>query len=94
MIMLESVFLSLVGGMAGMVLSYLMILTTSKTGIDLSQYAEGFGALGYSAQVFPEITPGFFGIVTILIIITGVLSSIYPALKALKLDPAEAIRSE
>jgi ABC-type antimicrobial peptide transport system permease subunit len=94
MIMLESVFLSLVGGIAGMVLSYLMILTTSKTGIDLSQYAEGFGALGYSAQVFPEITPGFFGIVTILIIITGVLSSIYPALKALKLDPAEAIRSE
>jgi ABC-type antimicrobial peptide transport system permease subunit len=33
-------------------------------------------------------------IVTLLIIITGILSAIYPALKALKLDPADALRTE
>jgi putative ABC transport system permease protein len=94
MIMLESVFLSLIGGIIGMILSYLVISVTSNTGIDLSQYAEGFEALGYSAKVYPQISAGFYVFVTILIIITGVLSSIYPALKALKLNPVEAIRAE
>jgi ABC-type lipoprotein release transport system permease subunit len=94
MIMLESVFLSLTGGIAGMIISYIVIRITSNTGINLSQYAEGFGAFGYSAIVYPQITAGFFGVITILIIITGVISSIYPAMKALKLNPVEAIRAE
>lgn len=94
MIMLESVFLSLIGAVMGMAFSFLTISITTKTGIDLSQYAQGFEALGYSAKVYPQITAGFFGIVTILIIITGILSSVYPAFKALKLNPVEAIRNE
>ena len=94
MIMLESVFLSLIGAVAGMIISYILIRITGNTGINLSQYAEGFEALGYSAIVYPQISAGFFGIVTILIIITGILSSIYPAMKALKLNPVEAIRAE
>jgi ABC-type lipoprotein release transport system permease subunit len=94
MIMLESVFLSLIGGVTGMITSYILIRITSNTGINLSQYTEGFEALGYSAKVYPQISAGFFGVVTILIILTGVLSSIYPALKALKLNPVEAIRAE
>ena len=94
MIMLESVFLSLIGGVFGMVISFAVIRLTQNTGINLSQYAEGFEAIGLSAKVYPQITVGFFGIVTILIIITGIISSIYPALKALKLNPVEAIRAE
>jgi ABC-type lipoprotein release transport system permease subunit len=94
MIMLESVFLSLTGAVAGMIISYLLIRITGNTGINLAQAAEGFEALGYSAVVYPKISTGFFGIVTILIIITGILSSIYPAMKALKLNPVEAIRAE
>jgi putative ABC transport system permease protein len=94
MIMLESVFLSLIGGITGMIISYILIRLTAHTGIDLSRYAEGFAALGYSADIYPTISAGFFGIVTVLIIITGVLSSVYPALKALRLNPVEAIRTE
>ena len=94
MIMLESVFLSLIGAVIGMIISYILVRITGNTGINLAQAAEGFEALGYSAIVYPKISAGFFGIVTILIIITGILSSIYPAMKALKLNPVEAIRAE
>ena len=94
MIMLESIFLSLVGGVVGMVVSRLLIAFTAANGINFASYEEGFEALGYSAHIYPVISPAFFFVVTVLIIITGVLSSIYPALKALKLDPADALRTE
>lgn len=94
MIMLESVFLSLVGGIAGMIVGFGVIKLTAHAGINLARYAEGFAALGYSAKVFPQINAGFFIVVTVLIIITGIISSVYPALKALKLNPVEAIRAE
>jgi ABC-type antimicrobial peptide transport system permease subunit len=94
MIMLESVFLSVIGGVVGMIVGWLTVLLSAKQGINFSQYAEGMEALGYSAHIFPEISVSFFILITIMIVITGVVSSIYPARKALKLDPAEAIRTE
>ncbi|MDF1571496.1 MAG: FtsX-like permease family protein [Bacteroidales bacterium] len=94
MIMSESVFLSLVGGVAGMIVSKIILMLTNQNGINFSSAAEGFEAMGFSAHIYPTISNTFFITVTALIIITGILSSVYPAIKALKLDPADALRTE
>ena len=94
MIMLESIFLSIVGGFAGMALSEAVIAITGKTGINLVKYSEGMEAIGYSAHLFPTIDAQFFITTTILIVLTGIVSAIYPARKALKLNPVEALRGE
>lgn len=92
MIVLETVFLSLTGGSIGILLAVVLTAITGKTGIDLSYWAQGLNSLGYDSVIYPEI--GFDSVVavTVLVIITGVVSAIYPARKAIKLNPAEAIR--
>ncbi|TFH49099.1 MAG: ABC transporter permease [Bacteroidia bacterium] len=92
MIMLESVFLSVIGGIAGMGVGGAVIAATAEKGINLVKYSEGMEAIGYTAHLFPTIDTQFFIITTMLIVLTGILSSVYPARKALKLNPADAIR--
>jgi ABC-type lipoprotein release transport system permease subunit len=94
MIMLESVFLSVVGGIMGMAVSGIVIAATARKGINLVKYSEGLEAFGYSAHLFPTIDVQFFITTSLLIVLTGIISSIYPARKALKLNPVDAIRIE
>jgi len=50
--------------------------------------------MGFGAVFYPTLEFDFYIFVTFLVIITGILSSIYPARKTLKLNPADALRSE
>jgi ABC-type antimicrobial peptide transport system permease subunit len=94
MIMLESVFLTLTGALIGMGISAVLIAIFAKTGIPLNMWAEGLEAIGFSATVYPMVTATNYMDITILVIITGIVASIWPARKALKLNPAEALRTE
>jgi ABC-type antimicrobial peptide transport system permease subunit len=93
MIMLETVFLGLTGGVIGLALSYTAILATGITGIDLSGlYQEGLEAMGFASKVYPAIAPESLAEIIFLVLLTGILASVYPARKALKLNPSEALR--
>jgi len=94
MIMLETIFLSLTGAVVGMLIAAYAIHHFGQVGLHFSQYAEGFEAMGYKSSVYPAIGLGFYFTVAFLVIITGIVASIYPARKALKLNPADAIRSD
>jgi putative ABC transport system permease protein len=94
MIMLETIFLTIVGAVAGILTGWAIILALGKTGIHFTGWGEGFEAIGFAARVYPEITPEFFLFTSIMVIFTAIVSSIWPARKALKLNPVEALRTE
>jgi len=94
MVMIETVFLALTGGAAGMFLSGIAIYITGRTGINLTFLGEGLAELGYNPMVYPLIDISFFLILTCMVVATGIGASLYPAYKALSLDPAEAVRSD
>ncbi len=95
MIMNESVLLTATGGILGIILGYLIVLYTGHTGINLSKYAQqGMEAMGFASVIYPEASPLLLVETTILVVLTGILAAVYPALKALKLKPAQALRTD
>ncbi len=92
MIMLETVFLSVVGALLGLAVSLIVVQHYATYGFDLSSVAKGLNSIGYSARIFFRVNTDFYFITILLVIIIAMLSSISPALKALKLQPAIAIR--
>jgi putative ABC transport system permease protein len=94
MILVETILLSMTGGAIGMALSGLAILLFGTIGINLTAVAQGLAALGLGTTIYPAISAGFFVVLSFMIVATAALSALYPALKALQIDPAAAIRAE
>lgn len=94
MIMLETIFLSITGGIIGLALSWVLVTIMGITGIDLSAIAEGLNSMGYSSFVYPELDSYYYILIGLLVIITAIFASIMPARKALKFNPAEAVRHD
>ena len=94
MIVIETVFLSLTGGFVGMLLAWGTVSILNHTGVDMSQFADGMEALGYPSLTYPSVSMSDYTTITIMVVITGILAAIYPALHAIRLKPAEAIRKE
>jgi len=94
MIVLESILLSLTGGVIGILVGAFTSWYFGIHPIDLSMWAQGYQQLGYDAFVYTTLQPGLLINVAIMVIFTGVIAAIYPAYKALKNNPADALRME
>lgn len=94
MIILESILLTFTGGFFGILIGAGVTKIFETTPINLSMFSAGLEKMGFATQVYTSLQSETLVTITILVIITGLLSAIYPARKALKLNPAEATRSE
>ena len=61
-------------------------------GIDLSRWAEGLTAVGVGTRIVPVLRSSDFSAPIGVAIVTAVLASAWPAWRAVRLRPAEAVR--
>jgi putative ABC transport system permease protein len=93
MILLETTFLVITGSVFGIIIGSLTMTLTGNTGIDLTPLGgEAFSEFGFDPVIYPVLDQMFYFNLVILVLTTAILASIYPAWKALRLKPAEAVR--
>lgn len=88
MFMSEGLVLGVLGGAVGLIAGYLLATSISYIGIPMPPPPGA--TIHWTARI--AIVPGVFAFSFVLAVVTSVLSSIYPAIKASRLEIADALR--
>ena len=92
-ILLETVFLTFAGLPVGLLLAWGLSLYTGSYGINISSFAkEAMSSFGYGSIIYPEFPLQHVSEVLLIVIVTALLSAIFPAIKALSMPPVEALK--
>ena len=95
MILIETSFLTFSGAIVGVLLGLASIRALADGGLNLAAVGgDSLEYMGYPSVIYPEMDPSFFVTLTIMVVITAFVSAIFPALRALRLKPAQAVRHE
>ncbi len=93
MIMLESVILTLTGAVAGLAIAHISVNYLSRKGLDMTSVGgDSMAEFGYDAVVYPIASSGDYITTMLLVAFTAILAAVYPAIKALRLNPVEVIK--
>lgn len=92
MVLLESTMLGVVGVAIGNVIALPLVAVFGVHGLDLSIFADTLSSMGIGTLIYPTVTATDVIAAAISVIVTAVIAAIYPALKASRLQPVEAIR--
>ena len=87
----ESFFLLVLGMIIGNSLGFLSIFALANTGIDLSSLAAGMEYFGMPRVIYPVIDSKDVIMANLVVFILGLLVSVYPAVKAARFTPVEAL---
>jgi ABC-type lipoprotein release transport system permease subunit len=91
MILLEALILGIIGTFAGLLCGLLLDIPLIHTGINLSRFAAGLESFGVGAIIYPVLSIGNILNAVIFMPFVAVAGAIYPAYKAVKLEPIYAI---
>ncbi len=93
MIVLETLFLAMIATPLGMLLAKVSIDYFEKYGIDLSAVSQGLESFGIGSKIYTYLPNDMYFKITLFTLIVTLIASIFPARRALKLNPVEALRS-
>jgi ABC-type lipoprotein release transport system permease subunit len=90
-VLTESFFLLVLGMAIGNALAFLSVLALSGTGIDLTELAAGTEFVGMTRVIYPAVSGKDVAVANLLVFILGLVVSAYPAVKAARFTPVEAL---
>ena len=90
-VLTESFFLLLGGMLLGNLLAFLTVGIFYRTGIDLSAFAAGAEYAGIAKVLYPALNFRDVGIANLMVFLLGMLISLYPAVRAARFTPVEAM---
>jgi ABC-type lipoprotein release transport system permease subunit len=89
-VLVESLFLLLVSLVVGNVLG-LACVAALHGGIDLSAFAQGLELVGVAPVLFPKLAFADVAVANVIVVVFGTLASLYPAWRASRHVPIDAI---
>lgn len=92
LIVLETTILSISGALLGMLSAGILIQYLQNKGVNLSAFSDVMHEIGFETIIYPQWDITLFISLPFLVVLTSLIAAIYPAIKALKLSPAEAVR--
>ncbi|NRA01604.1 MAG: ABC transporter permease [Myxococcales bacterium] len=93
MVLLEAVLLTGVGTVLGLVIGWALVTWMGTVGMDLSMFSEGLRRWGIGTTIYPSLTLDDAITPLLLAVGTGLVAGLWPASKAVRLRPAEALRA-
>lgn len=90
-VLIETIFLLVLGISAGTGIGFLSVAAISKTGIDLSALAAGAEMWGIPRVLYPQIWMVDVVMAVVVVLVLGVLVSLYPAMKAARFTATQAM---
>ena len=92
-VLTESLLLLLTGMIIGNLLALICIYALSGSGINLSALAAGAEFAGMSRIIYPALNMGDVLVANLMVMLLGILVSAYPAIKAARFTPVEAMKA-
>ena len=90
-VLIESGIILIIGVFAGNLLALGSVMIIAVNGIDLSFLASGFEYVGMSSIIYPEIVWNDVALANGVVLLLGLAVSTYPAVKASRITPVEAM---
>ena len=93
MISFETIFLSLIALPFGLITSYIIVEYYSVVGIDLSVVEAGLENFGVGTRLYFKVPNEEYFYVSLMVFFISIFSSIFPSIRALKINPVEATKT-